>query len=43
MVEFLSLMLRGINVKELIHEPQKTPFNDAFNNWLGRRKKFKLH
>jgi len=24
------------NVKKLIHGPQKTPFNDAFNNWLGR-------
>lgn len=32
-----SLVSQSLNnVKELIHGPQKTPFNDAFNNWLGR-------
>lgn len=34
-----SLVSQSLNnIKELIHGPQKTPFNDAFNNWLGRSK-----
>ncbi|MDO9027376.1 MAG: hypothetical protein Q7U68_00715 [Candidatus Roizmanbacteria bacterium] len=33
-----SLVSQSLNnIKELIDGPQKTPFNDAFNNWLGRK------
>jgi len=43
-VNFPVLRVRSLvsqslnNVKELVRGPQKTPFNDAFNNWLGRSK-----
>jgi len=34
-----SLVSQSLNnIKELICGPQNTPFNDAFNNWLGRSK-----
>lgn len=35
-----SLVSQSINnFKKLIYGPQQTPFNDAFNNWLGRGNK----